>query len=150
MAIRKSFLRVAAGSTPGGFTIVEVLVVILLISMLAVFIVPQYLNRVEGAKHKAAKAQIAKIELSLGAFLMDCGRYPEQSEGLQALLTCPSGLNDRWKGPYCKESQLLDPWGRPFQYIKPGVKTPSSFDIISYGTDGQPGGEGDNQDIYND
>jgi general secretion pathway protein G len=134
----------------GAFTIIEILVVILLISLLAGLIVPKLLSRVEPAKQKLAKAQIAKLELTLGAFLYDCGRYPDQNEGLKALTVCPPGLSDRWKGPYCKDSELLDPWGRPFQYAKPGTKNPTSFDIVSYGTDGQPGGDGDNQDIYND
>jgi general secretion pathway protein G len=134
----------------GGFTIIEILVVILLISLLAGLIVPKFINRIEPAKQKIAKTQIAKIESTLSGFLLDCGRYPDQSEGLKALVTCPPGLSDRWKGPYCKESELLDPWGKPFQYAKPGSKNPTSFDIFSYGTDGQPGGDGDNQDIYND
>ena len=131
-----------------GFTIVEVLVVILLISILAVFVVPQYLNRVEGAKRKATRSQIALLEQHVNAFLMDCGRYPDQAEGLQALRTAPAGLAGKWRGAYAKESQLIDPWGNAFIYVKPGNKNPSGFDIVSYGSDGQSGPEGD--DIFND
>jgi len=135
---------------PQAFTIIEILAVILLISLLAVFVVPQYLSRVEGAKHKAAKAQISLIEQHLSAFYLDCGRYPDSSEGLGALLKAPANLTAQWKGPYGKESHFVDPWNRPFVYQKPGTKNPASFDIISYGNDGQPGGENENADIYND
>jgi len=137
-------------TSAGGFTIVEVLVVILLISLLAVFVVPQYLDRLEGGKREAARAQVALVEQHLNAFLLDCGRYPEQSEGLEALRTAPAGVVDKWRGPYGKASHLIDPWGNAMQYFKPGKVNPNSFDIVCYGKDGQPGGEGDNADIYND
>ena len=112
--------------------------------------VPRYLERAETAKRSAAKAQIAILEQHLGAFMMDCGRYPSQSEGLSVLRTAPSGLTDKWKGPYGKESDLTDPWGNPFKYVMSGTKNPNAFDIISYGKDLQQGGEGENADIYND
>lgn len=133
-----------------GFTIVEVLVVILLISLLAVFVVPQYLDRMEGGRRNAAQAQIALVEQHLSVFFVDCGRYPTQVEGLQALRTAPPGLADKWKGPYGKESHLIDPWGNSFAYFQPGKENPQSFDIVSYGKDGQEGGDGDAEDIYND
>ena len=131
-----------------GFTIVEVLVVILLIGLLAVFVVPPYINRAEKAKHDITKTRIAIIENSLGAFNLDCGRYPTQAEGLGALITAPQGLAGKWKGPYCKESQLKDPWNNPLQYARPGTKN-SSFDLFSYGRDGQSGGEEEDADVYN-
>ena len=137
-------------SRRNGFTIVEVLVVILLISLLAVLLVPRFIETVPEAKRKIAKAQIATVEQLLSQFMIHCGRYPTQAEGLNALRTAPAGLGEKWKGPYGKESDLKDPWGNPFAYKKPGSKNPNSFDIISYGTDGQQGGEGDNADIFND
>jgi general secretion pathway protein G len=134
----------------GAFTIVEVLVVIMLIGLLAVFVVPRYLERAQSAKRNVAKAQLADLEKAISMFYMDCGRYPDTSDGgLQSLLKAPSSLTEKWHGPYTKESQLVDPWGRPIVYAKPGVKNPDSYDILSYGKDGQPGGEGDNADIYN-
>ncbi|MBN1766546.1 MAG: type II secretion system major pseudopilin GspG [Sedimentisphaerales bacterium] len=133
-----------------GFTIVEVLVVILLISMLAVFMVPRYLERAEMAKGKSAKPKIAILEVNLGMFMTDCGRYPTQSEGLEALQSAPAGLSEKWRGPYGKHDDLLDPWGNQFIYVYPGTKNPNTFDIISYGKDGQIGGEDENADIYND
>lgn len=132
-----------------GFTIVEVLVVILLIGLLAVFIVPPYINRAEQARRDLVPAQMAIIENALAMFYRDCGRYPEQAEKLDVLITSPQGLVGKWKGPYCKGSQLLDPWGNPLVYQRPGTKN-RTYDIISYGRDGQPAGEGENADIYND
>ncbi len=133
-----------------GFTIIEVLVVILLISLLAAFIVPQYIGKAEAAKPKIAKAGIAMLELHLSAFMLDCGRYPQPSEWPTALRSPPPGLVEKWKGPYGKESHLLDPWSHPYQYVLPGKKNPQGFDIVSYGADGKPGGEAENADIYND
>ena len=133
-----------------GFTIVEVLVVILLISLLAVILVPKLVQRVPEAKRRIAKTQIVALEQLMSQFMMDCGRYPSQTEGMQSLRDAPPGLNEKWKGPYAKESDLIDPWGTPFKYERPGTKNPNSFDIISYGSDCQPGGEGDNADIFND
>lgn len=139
-----------AGQRREGFTIIEVLVVILLISLMAVLVVPQYLGRAEEAKRHVAVSQIAQLESHVQAFFWDCGRYPEQGEGLKALRNPPANLAEKWRGPYCKESLLIDPWGNPFVYIKPGQKNPNSFDIVSYAADGKPGGDGNNQDIYND
>jgi general secretion pathway protein G len=140
-------IRTGGRLAPQGFTIIEVLVVILLISLLAVFMVPRYLDRVEGAKHKTAKSQIALLEQNLSAFYMDCSSYPSE---LSALRTAPANLSGKWHGPYGKESDFVDPWGNPFKYIFPGTKNPSSFDIVCYGSDGQPGGEGYAADITND
>jgi general secretion pathway protein G len=128
------------------FTIIEVLVVILLISLLAVFMVPRYLDRVEGAKCKTAKSQIALLEQDISAFYMDCGKYPAQ---LQELRTAPPSLSGKWHGPYGKESSLVDPWGNQFKYVFPGTQNPNSFDITCFGSDGQAGGEGYAADITN-
>lgn len=133
-----------------GFTIVEVLVVILLIGLLAVFIVPSYLNRVDKAKKDIARTQIDQLTQQVEQFALDCQRYPEASEGLKALLEAPPGLKDKWAGPYAKDKQLMDPWGRALIYLRPGTKNTKSFDIVSYGKDGQPGGEEYNADIVNE
>jgi len=130
------------------FTLVEILVVIVLIGILAVFVAPKFLSQAGPAKQKVAKSQIAMLENSVLMFRENVGRYPEQSEGLQALVTAPAG-ETRWLGPYCKPSQLKDPWGNPLDYKRPGTKN-QEFDIISYGEDGKPEGEGLNADIYND
>ena len=132
------------------FTIVEVLVVVLIISMLAAFVVPRMLKKARGAKKDIAKAKMAIIESALGMFYNDCGRYPDDSEGLDALLVAPKDFEEKWNGPYLKKSDLLDPWRNPYIYVEEGEINPGSFDLISYGADGKEGGEGDNEDIYND
>jgi len=135
-----------------GFTIVELLVVILIISMLAAFVAPKMFKGLGKAKRDIAKAKMANIENALGRFSIDCGRYPDDSEGLQVLIVPPpdAELEEKWNGPYLKRSELEDPWDNPYIYISEGEINPGSFDLISYGADGQEGGEGDNEDIYND
>jgi general secretion pathway protein G len=132
------------------FTIVELLVVILIISMLAAFVVPRMFKGLGKAKHDIAKSKMAIIENAVGRFYFDCGRYPSDAEGLTALITAPAGLEDKWAGPYLKKSELLDPWDNPYSYLEQGQVNPGSYDLISYGADGQPGGESENADIYND
>ena len=132
---------------PVAFTLVEVLAVIMLIGLLAVFIVPQILQKVNPAKQSVATSQIANLEQILSLFEQDCGRYPDQSEGLQALVQGPPSL-PKWKGPYCSEKQLIDPWGNPYQYQRPGARN-AEYDIYTLGADGQTGGDGMAADIYN-
>ena len=102
------------------------------------------------AKRNIARGKIAIIEGQVIRFQSDCGRLPADNEGLEALAAPPSDVQDRWDGPYLKQSERLDPWDRPFMYREQGVVNMGSFDIFSYGADGQPGGDDDNADIYND
>lgn len=132
------------------FTLVELLVVILIISMLAAFVAPRMFKGLGKAKKDIGRAKMAIIEDALARFYIDCGRYPDDSEGLEALVVAPAGTEEKWNGPYLKRSELLDPWDNPYVYVAEGVVNPGSFDLISYGADGQEGGEGDNEDIYND
>lgn len=136
--------------TRKGFTLVELLVVVLIISMLAAVLAPRMFRGLGQAKADIARAKMTIIEDSLSRFQYDCGRLPSESEGgLEALLVAPPDLADRWMGPYLKQSQLLDPWGNMYIYISEGQYNPGSFDLISLGADGQEGGEGDNADIVN-
>jgi general secretion pathway protein G len=132
------------------FTIVELLVVILIISMLAAFVAPKMFRGLGEAKSKIAKAKMAIIEDALLKFYSDCERYPDDSEGLDVLIVAPSDLEEKWNGRYLKPSEILDPWGNPYIYVAEGQINPGSFDLISFGADGQEGGEEDNEDIYND
>jgi general secretion pathway protein G len=100
-----------------------------------------------GDKHKLARAKMAVIEAAILQYFYDCSRYPDS---LEELLKSPAELNGKWNGPYLKTSQLLDPWGNKYIYVPEGKVNPGSFDLISYGADGSPGGEGYNKDIYND
>jgi len=127
-----------------GFTLVEILVVIIIIGLLAALVGPKLFGKVSAAKLKATKAQIELFGSALDALRLDVGRYPTTEEGLKALREKPSGM-DQWKGPYLPKEIPVDPWGRPYVYKSPGAH--GDYDIISYGLDGTEGGEGENQDI---
>ncbi len=131
------------------FTIIEILVVIVLISLLAVIMLPRFIAQAENARYKLVKPRMVLLEQNLTAFWTDCGRFPTQAEGLNSLIKEPAGLTGKWKGPYAREDELLDPWGNPFEYVIPGKENPNGFDIISRGKDGKPGGSADNADIFN-
>lgn len=134
-----------------GFTLVELLVVVLIISMLATVLAPRMFKGLGKAKSDIARTKMALIEDSLARFQFDCGRLPDESEGgLEALLVAPPDLEDKWNGAYLKRSQLMDPWDRMYIYVSEGEVNPGSFDLISLGADGQEGGEGENADIIND
>jgi general secretion pathway protein G len=133
-----------------GFTIIEVLTVVLIISMIAVFVGRRVFTGLGKTKRDIAKAKMAIIDNALGRFYLDCGRFPDDSEGLEVLLTAPADVEDKWAGPYAKQSELLDPWGYPYEYYEEGTANVGSYDIVSLGADGVEGGAGENQDIYND
>ncbi len=135
-----------------GFTLVELLVVIIILSLLAAFAAPKAFQALRGARANLARSRMALVEDALERFSINCDRYPDDSEGLEALLVCPPDLEDtgKWNGAYLKANQLLDPWNNPFIYVAEGEVNPGSYDLISYGSDGEPGGEGDAQDIYNE
>jgi general secretion pathway protein G len=130
--------------TNSGFTLVELLVVMIIIGLLAALVGPRFIRQEEKAKIKAAKAQIELLSTALDTFRLDVGRYPSTQEGLDALRTKPGAI-ERWDGPYLKKDLPLDPWGKGYVYKSPGEH--GSFDILSYGADGAPGGEEDNRDI---
>ncbi|MBI3769323.1 MAG: type II secretion system major pseudopilin GspG [Deltaproteobacteria bacterium] len=128
----------------GGFTLVELLVVMVILGLLAALVVPSYLGRERKARAQAAKTQVELFGTALDTFRLDVGRYPTTQEGLAALRLAPSGL-PRWDGPYLKKDVPLDPWGRAYTYESPGQH--GEYDLYTYGADGAPGGEGDARDI---
>lgn len=127
-----------------GFTLVELIVVVIIIGLLAGLVLPQFIKQEEKATAKAARAQIELFGTALDTFRLDVGRYPTSQEGLQALTQKPGGT-ERWDGPYLKKDVPTDPWGKPYIYKSPGDHGP--YDIISYGADGVPGGEATNKDV---
>ena len=129
-----------------GFTLLELLVVIVIIGLLAGYVGPKYFAQVGKSEVKVARAQIDAFEKALDNYRLDVGRYPSTEQGLAALEVRPDS-EARWQGPYLKKAIPLDPWGKPYQYRAPGEK--GEFDLYSWGKDGQAGGEGDNADIGN-
>jgi general secretion pathway protein G len=127
-----------------GFTLIELIVVVMIIGLLAGLVVPQFMKQSERAEAKTAKAQIELFGTALDTFRLDVGRYPTSQEGLAALMQKPGGA-DRWDGPYLKKDLPPDPWGKPYIYKSPGDH--GAYDIISYGADGIAGGDGNNRDI---
>jgi len=127
-----------------GFTLIELIVVVMIIGLLAGLVVPQFMKQSERAEAKTAKAQIELFGTALDTFRLDVGRYPTSQEGLAALMQKPGGA-DRWDGPYLKKDLPPDPWGKPYIYKSPGDH--GVYDIVSYGADGAPGGDGNNRDI---
>ena len=129
-----------------GFTLLELLVVMVIIGMLAAFVAPRYFAQVGKSQAKAAKAQIVALEQALDQFRLDVGRYPSNEEGLQALNAAPASAPG-WGGPYLKKAAPNDPWGNPFIYAQPGMH--GELDLSSHGKDGREGGTGENADITN-
>jgi general secretion pathway protein G len=140
----KRLLITQAMKNQAGFTLVELIVVVIIIGLLAGLVVPQFIKQEEKATAKAAKAQIELFGTALDTFRLDVGRYPNSQEGMAALMQRPGGV-DRWDGPYLRKDLPPDPWGKPYVYKSPGDH--GAYDIISYGADGVPGGDGNNRDI---
>ena len=128
-----------------GFTLIELMVVLVIIGVLAAIIVPNVLDRADDARGTAAKTDITNTMQALKLYKLDNQRYPSAEQGLQALVTKPTvgAIPANWK-PYV-EKLPNDPWGRPYQYLNPGIK--GEIDVLSFGADGQAGGEGKNADI---
>ena len=129
-----------------GFTLLELLVVMVIIGLLAAYVGPKYFSQVGKSEIKMAQAQIDALEKALHQYRLDVGSYPSSDQGLAALMTSP-GNDARWQGPYLSKAPPADPWGNPYVYRYPGENT--EFDLFSLGRDGQPGGEGDAADITN-
>ena len=130
------------------FTLIEVLVVIVVIAVLATFVAPSLFRNVNDARMATARAQIESFGTALDAYRLDNGRYPTTTQGLAALwqkpvIDPPSG----WTEPYLRKPVPSDPWGRAYLYVAPGKMNPASYDLLTYGADGQPGGQSDNADI---
>jgi general secretion pathway protein G len=140
--------RKSAGVRPvqQGFTLLELLVVLVIIGLLVGYVGPRYFSQIGKSETKAARAQIDALEKALDQYRLDTGHYPTSEQGLAALNVRPQN-EPRWDGPYLKKDVPPDPWGKPYLYRQPGEH--GEFDLYSHGKDGQPGGESESADVVN-
>ena len=148
-------MTTASNKTPGsgtttaedGFTLVELLVVLVILVLLASIVGPRVIGYLQSSKAKTAHVQIESLVTSMELFHIDVGRYPTSAEGLDALVK-QAGKAAGWNGPYLSKGSVpLDPWGQPYHYASPGKR--GAFDIFTYGGDGKEGGPDEDADIYN-
>lgn len=128
----------------GGFTLLELLVVMVIIGLLAAYVGPRYFSQIGKSEVKVARAQMDAFDKALEQYRLDVGRFPTTEQGLDALYAKPNN-EAKWAGPYLKKAPPPDPWGTPYQYKSPGES--GEFDIVSLGKDGRPGGNGEDADI---
>ena len=138
--------RALLAPRPGGFTLLELLVVVAIIGLLVGYVAPRYFGQVGKAETATARAQIDALEKALDQYRLDTGHYPTTEVGLNALVAKPAS-EPKWNGPYLKKAVPLDPWNNAYLYKQPGEK--GDFDLLSYGKDGQPGGTGEAADLKN-
>jgi general secretion pathway protein G len=146
MSARRDICSRSVGNQDG-FTLLELLVVMVIIGLLASFVGPRYFSQIGKSEVKSAKAQIDALEKALDQYRLDLGKYPTTEQGLVALVSKPAN-EAKWDGPYLKKTVPADPWGSPYVYKFPGEHN-NEFDLWSFGKDGQPGGSGANEDIQN-
>lgn len=134
---------------PRGLTLIEILVVIVVLGVLAALVAPNVFKHVGASKEAAARSQIEMLGAALDAYRLDNDVYPTTAQGLEALrrepMTAPVPRD--WNGPYLRKEVPPDPWDRPYVYRYPGVENPLGYDLLSYGRDGEEGGEGEDADI---
>jgi general secretion pathway protein G len=129
-----------------GFTLIEIMVVVIILGILAATIIPQFVGVTQDAKQNKAKHDMGILRTSLETFFLQMDRYPTSEEGLKALLVQPSDGAGKWRGPYLQGDLPKDPWGHPYAYRFPGQRGPKTYDIWCRGADGVDGGEGVNAD----
>lgn len=146
----RGFALVAQSRASRGFTLIEILVVVVILGILAAIVVPRVMDRPGEARIVKAHQDISSIASALNLYKLDNFAYPSTEQGLDALVAKPGGTPDapNWKGPYLQSRNVpKDPWGRPYQYAQPGQH--GEFDVYSYGADGKPGGDGEAADVGN-
>ncbi len=131
-------------SNNGGFTLIEIIVVVIIMGLLAALVVPKFFGKVEQAKVKSTYAQIELLGSALDMYRLDAGKYPTSNEGLKALRERPASATE-WTGPYLKKELPNDAWGNPFSYTSPGKH--GDYDLVSFGADGTEGGDNEDKDI---
>ena len=140
---RKNTSRRKSIGNERGFSLIELLIVMVILGLLASLVGPKMFGKLGMAKQKTAKTQIEMLLTALDGYRLDVGSYPSGSDGLDALMRDPG--NDKWNGPYLQKAVPEDPWGNAYHYENPGQH--GEVDVFSYGADGQPGGDGENADV---
>lgn len=138
-----------AGPAAAGFTLIELIVVLVVLGLLAALVGPQLFDRVSGAKQETTRAQLELFGIALDNYRLDNGAYPTTEQGLAALNARPGAppAPSNWRGPYLRKQVPDDPWGQPYVYASPGTHDPNGYDLVSYGRDGEPGGTGEDADV---
>lgn len=143
----RSMSSPSSAKRSAGFTLVELLVVLVILGLLAALVAPRVLSYLGSSKTKTAQLQITSFADALDLYRLDNQRLPTTADGLKALVEKPASATG-WNGPYLSQSKIpQDPWGNDYQYASPGQH--GEYDILSFGADGKPGGEGENQDVVN-
>src|SRR3954468_22053067 len=133
---------------PSRVKLIEILLLIVVIAILATLVAPNIFQHVGAAKDATAKSQVEMLGAALDAYRLDNGRYPSTEQGLNALWEKPTiDTPNNWRSPYLRKPVPIDPWGRPYIYFFPGQTNVNGYDLVSYGADGKPGGEGEDADI---
>lgn len=146
-AVFRSTFRPGRSRSPSaGFTLIEVMVVLVILVLIAGLVAPRIMGQVDQANVRAAEVQVKNLRSGLQAFRLDVGRYPTTTEGLAALMSPPPEVADYWRGPYLDDELPADPWRTPYRYESP-VENLQGFVLYSLGADQAEGGEGDNADI---
>ena len=132
-----------------GFTLIELLVTIAIIATLAAIVAPTLFGNVGEARKNTVRSQIQILSLALDAYRLDNDMFPTSDQGLEALRSFPTASDPpkNWKGPYLRQLVPLDPWGKPYVYVSPGIANPNGYDLYCLGKDGKPGGDGEDADI---
>ena len=136
-------------SRRAGFTLIELLVTIAIIATLAAIVAPSLFGNIGEARRNTARSQIQILALALDAYRLDNDGFPTTEQGLESLRAVPIAgeAPTNWKGPYLRQLVPLDPWGRPYLFVSPGVANPNAYDLYTLGKDGRPGGDGEDADI---